>query len=234
MKSYLARFIAHQEQAEAGQSLLQCIEGYCVLQAPDNLVAFEGASLVAAAAVSRLRSESLDVIFDGLSDLLMTIEEPASLAELTWKQSEVPLSQLADLRSRFVREGESCANSSSGWYVADLLYEEVHDTGTHGNSVLLWTNSHLIEATDAISAFAEARRLGLERAREMGTHSCDDDIAHWVFQGLSRVRPTLERPRNGAVLWIEEFEASADELKFMISKRDDLSVFRVWGQRETG
>jgi hypothetical protein len=98
-----------------------------------------------------------------------------------------------------------------GWYVCKLVEVEVHDTGSHGDSLLVWTNSHLIRATDAESAYRIAVELGAKWAFEVGTHRCDTDNAHWEFLGLRDLIGTLGPPSDGGVLWFEESNISLEQ-----------------------
>jgi len=118
------------------------------------------------------------------------------------------------------------------WYVCTVVLVEIHETGTHGQSSLVWMNSYLLQAPDAESAFKQAVALGSAEADESLTHRCNGDVARWEFRGLKDLRRTVEAPADGALLWTEECELTADELARRIPAPEDLSVFE-WERRSS-
>src|SRR5947207_3310070 len=73
--------------------------------------------------------------------------------------------------------------------------------------------------------------LGKTQASESGTHRCNGDMAHWEFKGLRDLVEALNPPCDGAILWIEKFAASSEELRKLIPARPDLGVF-AWESRQ--
>ena len=165
----------------------------------------------------------------------MVMEPPSDRSELIWAQQEIRLDELGkyakakDELSVFNVPGAS--QHSTGWYICKLVLVEVHDTGTHGDTLLMWIDSHLIKAIDADSAYRSATDLGKTQASESGTHRCNGDMAHWEFKGLRDLVEALSPPCDGAILWIEKFAASSGELRKLIPARPDLGVF-AWESRQ--
>ena len=154
---------------------------------------------------------------------------PEEGSELTWTQQELLPHELAS----YVKTKEALSifsapdrrRRASGWYVCEVVEVEVHDTGSHGDSILVWTNSHLIRATDAESAYDSAVDLGTKEALGLGSHRCDSDNAHWEFRGVRNFVETLGTPREGSVLWFEESNIPLERLNKLIPPRPSLGVF---------
>jgi hypothetical protein len=226
---YIASFVTHRQPARSGSALCQSREYWCLLAADGSELAHAKALSLARAGVDDLNLSSVsDWVLDGLSDLLMLSEPPTAGSELIWTEQEVLpqesnsfVSEKSEL-SAFSRPEALC---SSGWYVCKVVLVEIHDTGRHGDSLLLWTNSHLIEAADPEVAYKSAISLGREQESEPGSHRCDGDSAHWAFKGLGDLVPTIDVPRDGPMLWFNEFDASLDQLITLIPSRSKLGVF---------
>ena len=136
------------------------------------------------------------------------MEEPASGIEILWEDMELRPDEVGERikpkGSLGVFATASNPAHGSGWYLCELVFVEVHDTGTHGDTVLVWVNSYLLEASDDESAYALAVELRSNRETESGSHRCDGDSAHWEFRGLRDLNRILEAPRDGAILWFDE------------------------------
>ena len=174
-------------------------------------------------------------VFDGLSDLLMVYEAPKDGSELIWSQEEVPAAELQrDTRRkqqlRVFAEG-SVSRAPTGWYVASIVLAEVHDTGSHGPTLLRWINWYLVNAKNAESAYRRALEIGARQASGSGSHKCDGDTAHWEFKGIRQLVETLSRPRDGSILWFDQFEVSRDRFKRLVPEKSALGVFRWEAER---
>jgi len=138
-------------------------------------------------------------------------DAPEDGVELTWYEEEL---SPADLGSRVrARDDLSvfqvASQPATGWYIAEVVLEEVHDEGSHGDHVLVWVNFHLIAAADASAAYQRAQEVGARYTEELGSHKCDGEKAHWVFIGLQDLYPCMMAPGDERVLWSEDFLATA-------------------------
>jgi len=227
MKWYLCSIIAHQDLERSDLTLCQAREYWCLFQASSPGSAYTkslglGAKLTIAQPARRW-------ILDGLSDLLLVAESPAPDSEILWSERELSPREINTLvrpmeqwRAFSVSGARLQAN---GWYICQIILEEVHDTGAHGDSVLVWINWHLVEADGPESARAKALHLGKAHETSRNSHRCDGDLAHWEFRGLRDLIPTIDPPGDGATLWFEEFTVAAEELMQLVVKRSDLTVF---------
>lgn len=164
--------------------------------------------------------------FLGILDLLMVHDEPVDGAELLWSESEIGAAETEALilprgDIRAFREGQYI----SGWYICSLVLCEVHDEGSHGNSLLVWTNSYLIRAPSVESAYEKAMRIGSKQQGEASSHRCDGERAHWEFRGIHDIVPAAEVPAPDALLWCDDLSAT-DGLRDMIPKKSELAVFK--------
>ena len=205
-------------------------ECYLLVESEDGEQAYQKCLQLGPAAVTRLIEMSADTwSFAGFSDIISVIEIPADGSELSWSESEVsPAGVESWVRDRHDLRAFTDAppaHSGSGWYVAEIVLSEVHDSGTHGDNLLVWTNSHFVRSTNPEGAYDASIRLGRTYASEMGSHRCDGDTAHWNFRGLRELVPILEPPTSGAVLWFEDFFVSESELPELLTPKGDLSVF---------
>ncbi len=195
---------------------------FCLVEAENDVLAYQKCLSVARGQVGRT-SELVGGSwrFDGISDLLEVIDEPHDGSELTWIQLELASDQIST-RVRSERaltvfsdeRGEEGADLEKGWYICKTVLREVVDTDSHGNTELVWINSHLIEARDGGSAFLRALEIG--RAESRGPHKCDDDDAHFEFCGLNNLVRCLSAPVDGAVLSYGEFRATPQELAALL------------------
>jgi hypothetical protein len=164
----------------------------------------------------------------GIEDLLLIHDTPADKSEILWVETELGAAQLERLvrskdEMRAFREHEK---SETGWYVAQVVLAEVHDTGAHENDrTLVWINYYLISAEDTERAYVKALELG-KSEQEAGQHRCDGDPAHWDFRGLEDLAPLDQSPSDGALLWCDPLRSSAVNSQRPLPKRDELSVFR--------
>jgi len=166
----------------------------------------------------------------GIGDLLLIYEPLEDGAELLW--SEVEMTPI-ELQREVQERGEMRAFSGgaerergSGWYIGTVVLNEVHDEGSHGDNTLVWLNSYLFTATDAETALRKCLQTGKEQQDEPGSHTCDGQKAHWEFKGIRDIIPAQNPPGDGALLWSDEFEATASELEGMVPPKADLGVFR--------
>ena len=223
MAWYLASFITHR----ASEDSFLCRNCWIILTAPNSDAAYDKSLDLAQSIVQKMSMEhSSQWMLDGPSQLLR-MDPPAPYREISWAESEMDSATLAGhvstkdhLRAFQPDAGE---HSGSGWYVCELVVVEVHDVGSHGETLLVWTNTHLIEAPDRECAYKSALDLG--RLHEDGHHRCDGDLAHWECRGLRDLLPAIEPPRDGALLWFEEFSTSPEELRTRVPPRSELGVF---------
>jgi len=232
MPWYTASFVTHQLADGIDGSGFTSREYWCLLTAEDSAKAHVKAVSLAEAAVDRLATDKGSKWrFDGLSELLMTIDpEPSPSGELTWAEEELP----PDTLDEYVKKKDQLSifkpsaqpKEASGWYVCDLVLVEVHDTGSHGDSLLVWIDQYLISALDAESAYDSALALGREQITEPRSHRCDGNGAHWEFKGLRNVVQTIDPPIDGGMLYFEESTLSLEQLRALIPPRVELGVFR--------
>ena len=236
MKWYMVSFLTHREAANCGGELYPAREYKCILNAPSSEVAYADSQSLAALRVAELNKEpGARWTLDGLSDLLMLSASPAPGSELTWSEEEMPPSALMayvtdKARLRAFAEGKDAADRS-GWYVCDIVLVEVHDSGTHGETVLVWANSCLIQAKDADSAYSLALTLADEQQSEPGSHHCDGDTAHFEFKGFHELAPTIDPPGDHATILVDDLLLSREELRSNVHPRARLSVFE-WEERQ--
>lgn len=164
--------------------------------------------------------------FAGLCDLLLVYDTPDDGAELLWSEIEVSPPEL----EKEIRQKERMLAfqperaSPSGWYVADVLLYEVHDEGSHGENLLVWINSYLINATDVAIAYQKAVQIGTEQEDEPGSHTCGGEKAHWRFKGIREIIPIRDAPADAALLWCEDIKFTTN-LGSIVPKKSELSVF---------
>lgn len=205
-------------------------ECYLLVEAEDGEHAYSKCLQIGPAAADKISGIGAEGwSFKGLSDIIPIVEAPADGSEVLWSESELSPPAVEswvrgrpDLRA--FKQAEQ-PHPKTGWYVAEIVLTEVHDTGTHGDDLLVWTNSHLVKSTNPEDAYDASIGLGKKYAAEIGGHRCDGDTAHWSFKGLRDLMPTLEPPANGAALWFEDFLVSESELPELLPPKDDLSVF---------
>jgi hypothetical protein len=177
------------------------------------------------------RLEDQEYEYKGIGKLLLVHETPKDGAEILWSQEEMsPRDFEALLRDAKVNR-EASASSRSGWYLGSVVLCEVHDEGSHGDRVLVWINSYLIEAMTFEGAYEKAGQLGAEQQDEPGSHLCDGQKAHWEFKGIQDVIPLHDAPGDTALLWSEELTATAPELERLIPNKSDLGVFE-WEEEQ--
>jgi hypothetical protein len=236
MPWYTGSCVIHQHSGGTVSDEFQSREYWYLLMATDADTAYAKSLILAQEIVKGPLGEGEGVWdVDGVSELLLVGEAPSDGSELTWLQQEILPNELdsytrpkEELRIFNISDRSSKA---SGWYVSELVLTEIHDTGSHGDSILVWTNSHLIKAADAESAYKAAVDLGMKQASESGSHRCDGDVAHWQFIGLRGLVETIDAPRDGALLWFEEFTAGSGKLAQLVPPRQNLSVFE-WEARQ--
>ncbi len=237
MQWYIASFISHRQSSDKALSSVSAREYWCILKANSSDSAYSKAlSLGEKVAGELVTQEGSEWALDGLSELLLILEPPAANSELAWVQEEVRPRELASYvkkKDELRAFSTSTAANLSDWYVCKLVLVEVHDTGTHGDSLLLWTNWHLILATNAESAYSSAEELGRQQASESGGHRCDGDRAHWEFKGLRDLIWTIDPPIDGGKLWFEEIMVPPDHIAELIPSRSKLGVFD-WERRQRG
>jgi hypothetical protein len=225
---YLAATVIHSSGSE---SPLVAREVWFLLTASDSEAAYHRAlSLAAGIATTYSESGRGEWFPGGISELLAVWDPPSDGSEVMWTSQELTLVELAaavpdvsKLRA-FVDRHQPTA--PIGWFICALVLAEVHETGTHGGSLLVWTNYYLIRADDAKVAFDRAMALGAEQAVTSDTHNCDGEKAHWEFKGLKELMQAVEAPKDGAILWVDESELTIEEVRRGLPRRENLSVFR--------
>jgi hypothetical protein len=164
-------------------------EYWCAVFAPDKNAAYLKSLNLGTTILSAEFGGHWSV--DGVSELQALLEEPASGVEILWEEAELRPDEVgARIKSKEslgVFAAASDPLHASGWYLGELVHVEVHDTGAHGETVLVWINSHLIEASDDESAYAMALELGNQHNSEPASHRCDEDSAHWEFRGFEEL-----------------------------------------------
>lgn len=166
--------------------------------------------------------------FEGLDDLLLIHESLRDCSELLW--SEVELSE-DELRGKAKSKQEmkafqSTAPNDSGWYLGTAILREVHDEGSHGERLLVWFNSYLVEASNREAAYDKTEKLGREQEDAPGSHRCDGDKAHWEYVGINEIVPLHEYPREYSLLWCEV----SDTTHKILPDKSELAVFK-WEQQ---
>lgn len=225
---YICAFIGYSQAGVSAEDCVDCHEWWMLLRAGSPESAYVKASRLAGVTIRRVMSPSEHPWeIAGITELLLTIDEPASGSELTWEPRDVSLEQL----DRLVRQKlelsafrSTATTPEAGWYVAALVYLEVYDTPGVRKSGSVWINHHLFNAKDAEAAYAQASTLGREYAA-VGAHTRDGQRAHFDFKGLQELVQAIEAPADGAVLWSEPLHLSRRELKSSIPPKSDLGVF---------
>ena len=235
---YIAGAISHALIKSPATPEVIVREYWFVLTAGDSRQALEKA-LTLPAQRGRISDGMVrEWLVDGLIELLAVPENPADGSELIWATAELTSERIAAAIPAkghlqvFANPNEPA--TVSGWYVATIVLTEVHETGSHGGSSLVWMNSYLLQAPDPDTAYARAIALGRAEADESGGHSCNGDAANWEFSGLSELRRTVEEPADGALLWTKEYSSMPGELKRRIPAPEDLSVFEWERSLRTG
>jgi len=182
------------------------------------------------------RRDDGDWSFQGLEELLILNEVPGDGAEVTWSELELTDKELSarirkksDLRA-FRRPHNG---SSSGWYVADLVLEEIHDSGSHAEGSLVWINSYFIVAQSAENALDRALEIGKREEDTSGSHTCNGDKAHWLFKGLADLIPMDNAPADTALMWCDECVGTESELKMMLPTKAELGVFKWQSEQQS-
>lgn len=200
-------------------------EYWCTVFAPDRSAAYLKSLSLGPTILDRVSAElGRHWAVDGVSELVALLEEPAPGVEILWEQSELRPEEVGarikPKESLSVFAAPPDPGRCTGWYLGELVHVEVHDTGTHGETVLVWINSHLIEASDDESAYVTALELGNEHNSEPASHRCDEDSAHWEFRGLRNLTRILGPPRDGAILWFDERHELLEDVRAAVPRRD--------------
>jgi hypothetical protein len=172
--------------------------------------------------------------FGGVDDLLLIYDAPEHGSELSWSQIEMTPKDLeSEVRPKEHMQAFAVnLPSPSGWYVGSVVLCEIHDEGSHGERLLTWINSYLVAAEGAEAAYARVTQIGQERQGGAGSHMCDGEKVHWEFKGIHDIIPIRNAPADGSLLWCDDIEATAEDLKNMLPKKSDLSVFRWAAEQE--
>lgn len=234
MRWHIASFAAHRESSDVEPVTFPSRKYWCILMAESTDAAYTKLLDLAQKVVRTLVTQNGGKwSLDGITELLIVPEPPSEGSELMWTEQE----RLPHELGSYVRKKDQLTvftrfqQPENDWYVCKLVLVEVHDTGSHGDSCLTWTNSRLIRASDAESAYSCAVDLGNKEASESGTHRCDGDGAHWEFAGLRDLIQTIDHPRDGGILWFEELNLSCDELRTVVPPRSKLGAFE-WEERQ--
>jgi hypothetical protein len=230
MQWFIASFVTHRHPEDISVGVFQSREYWSLLTAADSDAGYDKSLDLAKRNVSELSSEwASEWALDGISELLSVSEPPEDGSELIWSQLELRPRELDDCikpkEKLSVFNPPTGRQRASGWHVCELVEVEVHDTGSHGDSLLVWIDTHLIRAPDAESAYRSAVELGTREALDSGGHRCDGDSAHWEFRGLRDLIETLGPPSDGVVLWFVESNLSAEQLHKLVRPRPNLGVF---------
>jgi hypothetical protein len=166
--------------------------------------------------------------FAGVDDLLLIHEPPEDGSELSWSQLELTPGALeSEIRSKQQIQAFKTAHPSrSGWYIATLAICEIHDEGSHGDTILTWINSYFLHAQNAESAHARAIQIGHEQEDPPGSHTCAGQKAHWEFKGIRSIIAAHNEPADGSLLWCDDFTVPLEQLNNLVTKKYDLSVFQ--------
>jgi hypothetical protein len=166
--------------------------------------------------------------FAGVNDLLLIHEPPENGSELSWSQLELtPETLECEIRSKEQTQAFRTTDTSrSGWYIATLAICEIHDEGSHGDTVLTWINSYFIHAKNAEAAHARAIQIGHEQEDPPRSHTCAGQKAHWEFKGIRSIIAAHNEPADGSLLWCDDFRVPLEELNNLVTKKYDLSVFQ--------
>jgi len=218
MPWFLACLMTHSPANDGGAVMVRSREYWCVVLADDNDAAYQKSLSLRGKILNQLSPETDGRwVVDGVSTLLALANAPAAGGEILWERADLYPSEVDErIKSKeFLRVFSSEADSQEGsdWYLCELIFAEVHDTGTHGDTVLVWVNSYLIEAPDKESAYSLAAELGSREALELGSHRCEGDSAHWEFRGLRDMARLLEAPGDGAILWFDERILPLDDVR---------------------
>ena len=233
MQWYVTSFVTHRKSADIHAITFSAREYWSILLADGTDSAYAKSLELAGQTVGKLGArEGSEWSLDGITELLIVPEAPSEGSELMWGEREY---SAVDLEKYIRKKGDlrvftSTQRCTSNWYICEVVLVEVHDTGSHGDARLVWTNSLFIKARDAESSYNVATDLGNKQASESGTHRCNGDSAHWEFAGLRELIPTIDEPHDGAILWFDEFNASDDRLRTVIPTRSELGAFK-WEAR---
>jgi hypothetical protein len=205
-------------------------ELWLLLNAANSESAHRKTSEIASVVSRKTDSESrADCIFAGVSELVAVEDPPSDGSELMWIPQELSIDRAADAvpaKAKLRALSHQGGPTRSGWYVGTIVLVEIHETGSHGPSLLVWSNSHLIRAEGPESAYEKAVDLGNAQSKDTGTHRCNGDTARWEFRGVGQLLEAFEPPRDGAVLWYEDAEWGPEEIEGRIPPPEELSVFR--------
>ena len=231
MNWYLASLLINVEKTGNPATIYQVRRCHCLISAATHDDAYQRAlKLGKALAESYVSPGGLrGWAFRGIRDLVMVYEPPEDAAELAWSQVELTADELRNTvrRKEDMRAFRTVQESKrSGWYVAAIVMQEVHDEGSHGERSLVWINWYLLSAETSDTAYAKALRIGKEQEDQPGSHTCDGERAHWEFKGIEDIVPTHDVPGDCALLWCDEFEATGTELDLMAPNKLTLTVFK--------
>jgi hypothetical protein len=152
----------------------------------------------------------------GILDMVLLSEPPADESEILWRQFDDNNAEEKNLTSVPMRAG-----SAVNWYIAGVLYKEIHLNHPHDDhSFLYWEILYLLNSTNIQEAWGKAIDFGHESASAYGEHKCDGDSARWVFTGLTQIVPLANAPEDGALLWCES--TTADK----VPARQDTSLLQ--------
>ena len=196
-----------------------------LLTAIDHHVAYEKGMRIG----RRLESQGCEYV--GIGELLLVHETPKDGAEILWSQKEMSPRDFDSLLLDAKVDREASASSQSGWYLGSVVLREVHDEGSHGDRLLVWINSYMIEAKTFEDAYEKTARLGAEQQDEPGSHLCNGQKSHWEFKGIQDVVSLQDPPGDIALLWSEELTATTPELERLIPNKSALGVFE-WEEEQ--
>ena len=230
MPWYIVSLMTHHASSDVPAVMVRSREYYCVVPADDREAAYGKSLNLGKEITDELVTEGDGQwVLDGISALLQLDGQPAAGSEILWEQAEIRPDEIGgyvrtkDFLSAFSNSADPI--KASGWYLCEPVLVEVHDTGTHGEKILVWVNSHLIEASDEESAYSLAVALGNQEALESGGHRCDGDSAHWEFRGLRNLSRTMDAPGDCAMLWFDERNLSLAELDAAVPSPAKFRVF---------
>jgi hypothetical protein len=229
---YLAFTVICEPRWAAESSRFHCASCACFVTAKTPEDAYEKALSLGEALAGQksenVRGRSSPWDFRGLEDLVELHESPDDGSEILWSETEHPPEEIEQsVKSQgHLRAFSPGVEHRTGWYIGQVVLEEVHDEGSHGRRSLVWVNSYLIKADSPEAAYLRATELGRQQQDQPGSHKCDGERAHWEFRGLQELMPSVDDPKDGGLLWCEDLLKNTAEIDLMVRSRSDLSVFK--------
>lgn len=120
-----------------------------------------------------------------------------------------------------MRKNIACIPKDAKWYIAELI-NECRIEGESNNIVHI--DITLINANSPEDAFQKANELGKEN--EISYSNPKNQQVSWFYRGLRNLYVVYDELEHGAELLFEEkIGMTEDEIKNIISDREQLNVF---------